>query len=231
MYRAARCRLCLRANLSCIADRFTGTRQRHRKERRRCRRGLAQFAPLQCAAPLEHLVRVHTVRTSHQRHTRAGLECQLCNPPLLRHRPPPATGRRPVPTSCSSPMTASSSSHQAPCQRGTQDAYSKQCRTEREKDLRHSPFVLPGADGPNRVIDDLAEAKTSRRLTFSVVQNARGLSTPRRPFRACPSGHRLARRHGLRTRSANAKHPRNARRGCRQGREGCMRLGLVPVGR
>jgi hypothetical protein len=43
--------------------------------------------PAQCTAPLEHLVRVHTVSTSHQRNTRTGLQCQLRNPPLLRHRP------------------------------------------------------------------------------------------------------------------------------------------------
>jgi hypothetical protein len=33
---------------------------------------------------------VHTVSTSHQRNTRTGLKCQLCNPPLLRHSSEPA---------------------------------------------------------------------------------------------------------------------------------------------
>jgi hypothetical protein len=33
---------------------------------------------------IEHLVRVQTVRTSHQRHTRTRLQRQLCYAPLLR---------------------------------------------------------------------------------------------------------------------------------------------------
>jgi hypothetical protein len=67
-----------------------GSRQHDWKERRRCSVRLSQFASLKSPTPLEHLVRVHTVSTSHQRNTRTGLQCQLRNPPLLRHRSPPA---------------------------------------------------------------------------------------------------------------------------------------------
>jgi hypothetical protein len=49
-----------------------------------------QFAPLQSAAPLEHLVRVYTVSTSHQRNTSTRLQYQLRNAPLLRHHSTPA---------------------------------------------------------------------------------------------------------------------------------------------
>ena len=86
MNRTARCRLFLRANLACIAGRFTGSRHHDWKQRRRSRHGLAQFAPLQCATPLENLVRVHTVRTSHQCHTGTGFKRQFRYLPLLRHR-------------------------------------------------------------------------------------------------------------------------------------------------
>ncbi len=88
--RAARCRLALHGNSSSSVGRLTGSREHDWKQRRRCRRRLVQFAPLQRTTPLEHLVRVHTVRTSHQRHTRTGLKGQLRNPPLLRYGPPPA---------------------------------------------------------------------------------------------------------------------------------------------
>ena len=54
-------------------------------------------SPRFSATPLEHLVRVHPVRTSHQRHTRTGLKGQLRNPPLLRRRSEPA---RAAPGSC-----------------------------------------------------------------------------------------------------------------------------------
>ena len=37
--------------------------------------------------PLEHLVRVHPVRSRHLRHARARLQRQLYNPPLLCNRP------------------------------------------------------------------------------------------------------------------------------------------------
>ena len=96
MNRAARRRLFLRINLACRAGDVTGSRQHDGKKRCRCRRRLVQFAPLQCTTPLEYLVRVHTVSTSHQRNTRTGLQCQLRYPPLLRHRSPSA---RPTPSS------------------------------------------------------------------------------------------------------------------------------------
>jgi hypothetical protein len=42
------------------------------------------------ASPLEHLVRVYRVRPGHQRHTRARVQRQLYDPPLLCNRSPPA---------------------------------------------------------------------------------------------------------------------------------------------
>jgi hypothetical protein len=54
-------------------------------------------SPRFSATPLEHLVRVHTVGTSNQRHTRTRLKCKLRNPPLLRRRSEPA---RAAPGSC-----------------------------------------------------------------------------------------------------------------------------------
>ena len=88
--RAARRHLFIRINSACRAGHLTGARHNDMKERRRCRQRLAQFAPLQRTTPLEQLIRVHTLRTSPQRHTPARLECQVRNPPLLRYTPPPA---------------------------------------------------------------------------------------------------------------------------------------------
>jgi hypothetical protein len=88
--RACRRRRFLRINLILSIRRNAGCGQHDWKKRRRCRRGLVQFAPFQSATPLEYLVRVHTVSASHQRNTRTRLECQFRDPPLLRHRSEPA---------------------------------------------------------------------------------------------------------------------------------------------
>ena len=61
-----------------------------RKQSRGGRSGLRHLASLEGASPLEHLVRVHSVRPRHQRHACAWLQRQLYDPPLLCNRSPPA---------------------------------------------------------------------------------------------------------------------------------------------